>query len=189
MGSNTRSELSPSLTRSRTALRSSDWKIRQLNTWQNSSKTKWVARCPKRNSVIFDPGTEFKGAFRDTLTRLGIEPHPTAVKNPQANSICERLHQSVAEVIRATVHEDPPEHRGIASTIVDDALATAAHAARTALCSTLGLSSGALVFHRDMLLDMQVVADWESLQHKRRQTAKRNLDAANRARVKCWKHS
>lgn len=146
-------------------------------------ENQWVARYPKPNNVIFDPGTEFKGEFRDALIRLGITPFPTTVKNPQANSICERLHQSIAEVIRTNVYEAPPEHRGQALHVVDDALATAAYAARTALHSALGLSPGALVFNRDMLLDIQVVADWEALQQKRRHIVKRNLEAANRSRV------
>jgi len=71
--------------------------------------------------------------------RLGITPFPTTVKNRQANSICERLHQSAAEVIHTVICKDPPEHRGRASQTADNTLAAAACAAQTALHSTLGL--------------------------------------------------
>ena len=71
-----------------------------------------------------------------------------------------------------------PEDRGRASQTADNVLATAAHAARTSLHPTLGLSRGALVFNRNMLLDIQVVTDWEALQQKRHHMIKKNLDAA-----------
>jgi len=143
----------------------------------------WAARCPKPNSGIVDPGTEFKGEFRDTLVQIEITPFPTTAKNPQANSVYERLHQSAAEVICATICEDQPKHRGRASQTADSALATAECATQTALHSTQGLSPGALVFNRDVLLDIQVIADWEALQQKRQHVIKRNLGAANRKRA------
>jgi transposase InsO family protein len=146
-------------------------------------KNQWLSRYPRPNTVIFDPGTEFKGAFRDMLRDANIEPAPTTVKNPQANSICERLHQTVAEVIRTIIFEEPPEHSGEAGQVVDDALAMAGYAARTALHSTLGLSPGALVFNRDMLLDIPVIADWEALSAKRQHIIAKNLKAANRKRI------
>jgi len=114
-------------------------------------KNNWTTRYPEPNSVTFNAGAESKGEFREASMRLGIAPHPTTVKNPQANSICEQLHQSIAEAMRAVTHEESPEHRGRTSQTVDDALATAVCAAQTALHSTLGLSPGALAFNRDML--------------------------------------
>jgi Integrase zinc binding domain len=49
-------------------------------------KNQWLARYPRPNSVIFDPRTEFKGAFWDLLRDTGITPSPTTVKIPQATS-------------------------------------------------------------------------------------------------------
>ena len=144
----------------------------------------WIARYPRPVTVIYDPGPEFKGAFKEMLNRFGIIPNPTTVKNPQANAICERLHQTMAEVIRTTVYEDPPEHFAEATHAVDTALATAAYAARSALHITLGLSPGALVYNRDMLLDIPVIADWEALQQKRQIVIQKNLKRANQARVR-----
>ena len=47
-----------------------------------------------------------------------------------------------------------------AEALVDYALATASHAAlRSTVHWTLGTSPGALVFHRDMFLDIPYVAD------------------------------
>ena len=55
---------------------------------------------------------------------------------------------------------------------------------RASLHSALGLSPGALVFNRDMLLDIPVIADYEALQHKRMHIVKKNLERANRPRIK-----
>lgn len=147
-------------------------------------RNQWLARYPRPNSVIFDPGTEFKGAFRELINKAGIKPAPTTVKNPQANSICERLHQTIGDVLRTTIFEDPPEHREGATHAVDYALATAAYAARTSLHSTLGVSPGALVYNRDMLLDIPVITDLVALKGKRQDVIRKNLARANKHRVK-----
>jgi transposase InsO family protein len=110
-------------------------------------RNQWLARYPRPNTVIFDPGTEFKGAFRDQLMKFGIVPAPTTVKNPQANAIVERLHQTIGDVLRAMIYEDPPEHSIEASHTVNHALATAAYTVRASLHLTLGVSPGSLVFN------------------------------------------
>ena len=72
----------------------------------------WLARYPRPNEVIMDPGSEFKGAFREMLARHGITPYVTSVKNPQANAVCERLHQTIADILRSLVHAHPTRHVG-----------------------------------------------------------------------------
>ena len=127
-------------------------------------KNQWLARYPRPNTVIFDPGSEFKGAFRDMLRKTGIHPAPTTVKNPQANAICEHLHQMIADILHPIFHLKLPLPVGEAEEIVDDAIATVAHASRTSLHLTMKLSPGAIVFNRDMLLDIPVLADLHALQ-------------------------
>ena len=144
----------------------------------------WIARYPKPNAVIFDPGTEFKGAFREMLTRMGIQASPTTVKNPQANAVCERLHQSVGEVLRTLVYENPPNQGLEAKQVVDTALATAAYAARASIHSTMGVSPASIIFHRDMLLDVPLIADLQALKTRRQDMIRKNLVRANKARVK-----
>ena len=84
-------------------------------------ENQWLSRYPRPNTVVFDPGTEFKGAFREMLTRFNIRPSPTTVKNPQANAICERLHLTVAEVLRTTIYANPPDGATSAVNIVNSA--------------------------------------------------------------------
>jgi hypothetical protein len=145
----------------------------------NQFENNWLARYPKPNQVIFDPGSEFKGAFREMLVRHNILPAPTGVKSPQANAVCEWLYQTVADILRPLTYANPPRHVADSRELVDSALATAAHAARTAFHSTLKTSPGALVFGRDMLIDIPVLADLQLLKDQRQQVIDKNLERAN----------
>jgi transposase InsO family protein len=60
----------------------------------------WLAWYPWPMRCIHDQGTVFIGAdFQYILLRAGIKDVPTTVRNAQANTICKRLHQSVADTL------------------------------------------------------------------------------------------
>jgi len=71
--------------------------------------------------------------FQQVLHRHGIHPHPTSAKNPQANAICEILHQSIANSMRALAHANPPKDLNDATLLVDTTISTAAYAARASI--------------------------------------------------------
>ena len=52
---------------------------------------------------------------------------------------------------------------------MDDALATAMHAMRTVVATSLGSTPGALAFSRDMLPNIPLVTDWKAITHAREQ--------------------
>ena len=93
------------------------------------------------------------------LYQHGIKDVAITIKNPQANAICERTHQTVGDVLRTLMHAHPPQNIQQAHNMVDTALATAMHATRAVVHKTMRVSSGALVYHRDMILDIPLVAD------------------------------
>ncbi len=66
-------------------------------------------------------------------------------KNPQSNAVCERMHQTVGNVLRTLLHGNPPQNIANAVQYVDKALLIAMHAMRVGVYSTLGSSSGNLV--------------------------------------------
>jgi hypothetical protein len=66
--------------------------------------------------------------------------------------------------------------------IVDDALATAMHAMRTTVATTLGSAPGSLAFARDMFLNVPLIADWQSIARLREHHVNENLRRANRKR-------
>jgi transposase InsO family protein len=91
----------------------------------------WLSRYPRPMKCIHDQGTKFIGAdFQEVLRRAGIQDVPTTVCNPQANAVCEQLHQSVGNTLRILLAANPPNNVTNIVEMIDSALATALHAAR-----------------------------------------------------------
>ena len=55
---------------------------------------------PRPVYVVFDNGSEFKLYFQHLLDTYGVTKKPTVVKNPQANGILERVHQTLGNMLR-----------------------------------------------------------------------------------------
>jgi hypothetical protein len=128
----------------------------------------WMARYPWPKRCIHDNGGEFVGwEFQEFLQKFNVKDVPTTSRNPTANSVCKRMHQSVGNILRTMLHGNPPENVTKANELVDDALSTAQHAMRTSVHTTLGSSPGALVFSRDMFLNVPLLADWHAITQKR----------------------
>ena len=142
----------------------------------------WLYRYPRPVRCIFDAGTEFKAEFLDTLTRWGIEPHPISVKNPQANSIAERMHLTIGDLLRTLIHAHPPNNLQHAHDILDQVIGTVSHALRTTIHRTLQVSPGASIFHRDMLLDIPYIVDYLRLRERRQAQIDTNLRRENNTR-------
>jgi transposase InsO family protein len=143
----------------------------------------WLARYPWPRNCIHDNGMEFNGKeFQDLLLALGIKDVPTTSRNPTANSICERMHQTVGNILRTILHTDPPRNKTEAKALVDSALATAQHAMRASISTTLGASPGSLVFSRDMFLNIPLIADWHLIAQRREQLVNESLRRQNMKR-------
>ena len=89
----------------------------------------------------------------------GIKDVTTTVKNPQANAICERLHQSISTTLHSMLCAHPPNNIEQTHDILDTCFATAAYASKVAIHHTLNISPGSLVFQRDMILNILLIAD------------------------------
>jgi len=144
----------------------------------------WLSRYPRPQFIIHDQGPEFKGqGFQRVLECHKIHGHLTTVKNPQANAICEHLHQTVTNVLRPLLHIHPPQDINEANLIMDTALQTASYSARATIHHTLQTTPGAMAFHRDMLLNIPVIADLQLLRDKRQMLINEKLMQANRSRI------
>ena len=143
----------------------------------------WLCRYPRPVRCIHDKGGEFIGKeFQWLLELFSIKDVCSTSKNPQSNAICERMHQTVENVLRTLIHGNPPRNMSTAKDIVDDALATAMHAMRSTVATTLGSAPGSLAFARDMFLNVPLVADWQTIARKREQHVNENLRRANQKR-------
>jgi transposase InsO family protein len=61
----------------------------------------WLCRYPRHIQVTFDNGSEFKSVFKEMCDNLGIKCRPTTSYNTQGNSIIERIHQVMGNMLRA----------------------------------------------------------------------------------------
>jgi hypothetical protein len=105
----------------------------------------WLCQYPRPVQCLHDKGGEFIGQnFQWLLEIFCIKDVCSTSKNPQSNAICERMHQTVTNVLRTLVHTNPQQNMTQARDIIDDALATAMHAIHTTVATTLGSTPGAL---------------------------------------------
>ena len=143
----------------------------------------WLSRYPRPNKCVHDNGGEFVGwEFQQLLQQAGVEDKPTTSRNPQANAVCERMHQTVANILRTTLATYQPANVDQANQIIENALATAVHATRCAVAQSIGTSPGNLVFRRDMFIDLPLVADLVDIQQRRQLKIDENLRRQNQKR-------
>ncbi len=120
------------------------------------------------------------------LQSCRIKDVPTTSKNPQANAICERMHQTVGNVLRTLLHGQPPQHvtGARAKEFIDEALSITMHAMRAGAHSTLGSSPGSSVFNRDMFLNIPLIADWHAITKRQEHLVNEKLMRENRKRCR-----
>jgi hypothetical protein len=117
---------------------------------------------------VHDPGGEFTGEeFQTLLQNCCIKDACVSAKNPQANAVCERMHQTVSNVLRTLLHGEFPPNLATAKEFVDESLSIAMHAMRVGIHTALGSSPGNLVFNRDMFWNIPLIADWHAITQKR----------------------
>ena len=144
----------------------------------------WIARYPRPLRCVSDQGPEFGEEFTNMLADNGIKHRFSSARNPQGNSIVERIHQAIGNVLRIQVAAENPKTRYEADRVIHKTLATAMHACRCAANGTLGnISSGAMAFHRDMFLDIPLIADILTLQKNRQALIDNRLLKANASRI------
>jgi transposase InsO family protein len=144
----------------------------------------WLSRYPWPIEVIHDNGGEFIGhEFQELLRTLGIRSKPTTVKNPQANAIVERLHKTMADILRVMLHVSPPTNEADVNRMIDNALSTCMHASRCSVNHMMQTSPGAMVFNRDMLTNVPLMANLVAIRDRRQQLIDENIRRTNAKRI------
>ena len=106
-----------------------------------------MSQYPRPLNCIYDQGGEFTGySFQQLLHQYKIHSRAVTATNPQANAICERMHQTVGNSLRAMVAMNPPDGINTANQLVDSALANCMFATRTAIYRSIKASPGPLAF-------------------------------------------
>jgi hypothetical protein len=112
---------------------------------------------------------------------------PTSSKNPQANAICEWMHQTVGNVLQTLLHGESSRDVTKAKDFIDEALSIAIHAMHTGIHTTLESSPGYLVFNRDMFLNIPLIADWHAITRKCEHLINENLMQKN-CKQECYNY-
>ena len=142
-----------------------------------------MARYPWPKRCVQDNGGEFTGwEFQNLLRATSIKDVPTISRNPQANAICEIMHQTVGNVLCALLYNNPPRTVANAADLIYQALATAMHSMRVNVTTKLKGSPGTLVFGRDMFLNIPLIADWKMIHQHSQKLVNERLIQMNQSR-------
>jgi hypothetical protein len=116
----------------------------------------WLCHYPRPIQVTFDNGSVFKSVFKEMCDNLGIKCRSTTSYNHQGNSIIERIHQVMGNMLRAFELEErelypyDPWNKLFQACALD---------IRITFHTNLQASPGQLVFGRDMIHDVRFEAN------------------------------
>ena len=116
----------------------------------------WLTRYPWPQVITFDRGTEFMAEFAEMVSNdYGIERRPITTRNPQANAVIERIHQTLGNIIRVYDYENLDE-----KDLWTGLLSAAMFALRATYHTTLQATPMQLVFGRDAILNNNNLNDY-----------------------------
>ena len=142
----------------------------------------WLTRYPWPTQVIFDKGKEFMGDFAEMVANdYGIKRKGTTVRNPQANAIIERIHQTLGNIIRTFQIQDNPDldpHDPWAGI-----LSATMFALRATFHTTLHATPTQLVFGRDAILNTVFEANWKLIRERKQKLINQNNMRENAQRI------
>ncbi len=130
--------------------------------------------------MIYDNGLEFNLHFETLCNSYGIKRKPTTIKNPQANAICEHIHQ----VLGTMVHTSEIDMaKSVEPADIDTFIDNAARAIHSTYHIVLKASPGAAIFGHDMLFDIPFIADWKQIREFRQRQTDLGNKRENKTRV------
>ena len=142
----------------------------------------WLSRYPRPEEIGFDNGGEFQGQFSDLCTNMSLTRKPSSSWNPQSNAILERIHQVLAEGLRA-FDLDNKEIAEDNDDPFEEYLSAVAYAIRAAYHQTHGHSPAQLVFGRDMFLPVKRKIDWEDIRKRKQERIRKSNARENSNRI------
>lgn len=142
----------------------------------------WLCRYPRPLYCIHDGGPEFTGfEFQELLTSYGIKNRPITTANPQANSVLERAHQTMANQMRSIIL------MSLQINTIDDMqqqiVSPVQWALNTTFHTTLQASAGQLAFSRDMILPTSYLANWATINQRRQHSTDVSTACENSTRI------
>jgi hypothetical protein len=142
----------------------------------------WFNRYPWPQKVISDRGKEFLAEVDQFLKQDTLCKHKfITTRNPQANSIVERAHKTVHNMIASLgirdvhdVEERTFQWQGLVSAV--------GWAMRSTVHTTLNATPAQLVFGRDAIHNIGFVADWQYMRERKQRMIIQNNKKENLTR-------
>jgi hypothetical protein len=155
---------------------------REAHTVASVVEQTWLTRYPWPSIVVFDKGTEFMGDFARMVAKdYGIERKGITVRNPQANAIIERIHQTIGNIIRTfeiqssdDLDENDPWSGILSATMF---------AIRATFHTTLQATPAQLVFGRDAIMNTKFEANWHLIKNNKQKLIQINNKKENNKRL------
>jgi hypothetical protein len=154
---------------------------KQADDVSNLLEQTWLSRYPWPLHVVNDRGNEFMAEVHEMLREdYGCTVNKITTRNPQANAIVERVHQTIGNMIRTWFVNDPDldekdPYKGL--------LTAVAFATRATVHTTLNATPSQLVFGRDAILNLDFHADWETIRARKQKRILENNKAENSKRI------
>ena len=139
----------------------------------------WLCRYPWPTTIILDRGSEFMGEFSRMIREdYGIKKRAITARNPQANSIIERVHQTIGQMLRSFQIQNTENVIGPFKGI----LAAICFAVRATVHTTTKATPTQLVFGRDHILNIKYEANWKHIKDLKQKMINKNNELENKKR-------
>ena len=141
----------------------------------------WFNRYPLPTEIVLDRGKEFMGEVQRMMLRdYNITRKPITTRNPQANSIVERVHKTVHNYLSTLqMHtKEPDEHYEK----VAGYLSAVSKAVNSTVHTTMNATPTQLVFRRDAFLPVAFTADWTYIAERKQRLIEQNNARENKKR-------
>ena len=150
-------------------------------TVANIVEQAWLTRYPWPQVMTYDKGKEFMAEFAMMIKNdYGISKNGISVRNPQANAIIERIHQTIGNIIRTfEVHDAYLDEKHP----WDGILAATMFATRATYHTTLHATLSQLVFGRDAILNTKFEANWNYIRERKQKIIRQNNKRENSKRI------
>ena len=141
-------------------------KDKEAITVANKVEQTWLTRYPRPSIIQYDKGREFMAEFAAMIKQdYGIKKKGSLMRSPQANSILERVHQMLGNIIRSSeihlrdnIDENNPWSGVLAATMF---------ALRATYHTTLQAMPMQVTFGRDAILNTKFEADWQAIKRQK----------------------
>ena len=146
---------------------------KRSDTISNIVEQTWLARYPWPEKIICDRGSKFMAEFLNMIKEdYNIKVRRITTRNPQANAILERIHQTIGNIIRTfKVQDEEIDLEDPWSGI----LAAAMFATRATIHTTLKATPCQLVFGRDAILNIKYAPDWVGIKERKQKLVKMKI--------------